>query len=46
MEISHPLDAEFKTLAIRRLNELSEKLNSIKKDMKTMKKNQSEMRIY
>ena len=31
MEISHPLDAEFKTLAIRMLRELGEDLSSIKK---------------
>ena len=32
MEISNLSDAEFKTLTIRMLNELSEDLNSIKKD--------------
>ena len=32
METSNLLDAEFKTLVIRMLNELSEDLNSIKKD--------------
>ena len=31
MEISNPSDAEFKTLVIRMLKELSEDLNSIKK---------------
>ena len=31
MEISNPSDAEFKTLVIRMLKELSENLNSIKK---------------
>ena len=31
METSNLLDAEFKTLVIRMLNELSEDLNSIKK---------------
>ena len=31
METSHILDAEFKTLIIRMLEELSEDLNSIKK---------------
>ena len=30
MEVSHLLDAEFKTLVIRMLRELSEDLNSIK----------------
>ena len=33
MEISHLSDAEFKTLVIRMLNELSEDLSSIKKDL-------------
>ena len=32
MDISNLSDAEFKTLVIRMLNELSEDLNSIKKD--------------
>ena len=32
MEISNLLDAEFKTLVIRMLNELSENINSIKKN--------------
>ena len=31
METSNPLDAELKTLVIRKLNEFSEKFNSIKK---------------
>ena len=31
METSNPLDAEFRTLVIRMLNEFSENLNSIKK---------------
>ena len=43
METSNLLDAEFKTLVIRMLNELSENFNSIKKDMETIKNNQSEM---
>ena len=43
METSNLLDAEFKTLVIRMLNELSENFNGIKKDMKTVKNNQSEM---
>ena len=38
MEISNPSDAEFKTLVIRMLKELSEDINS-------MKKIQSEMRV-
>ena len=36
METSNLLDAEFKTLVIRMLNELSENLNSIKKDKSEM----------
>ena len=38
MEIINLLDAEFKTLVIRRLSELSENFNSIKNYMETMKK--------
>ena len=38
METSKLLDAEFKTLVIRMLKELSENLNKIKKDMETIKK--------
>ena len=41
METSSLLDAEFKTLVIRMLSELSE--NSIKKGMEAIKKNQSEI---
>ena len=41
METSKLLIAEFKTLIIRMLSELSNNLNSIKKGMKTIKKNQS-----
>ena len=37
MEISNLSDAEFKTLIIRRLKELSEDLNSIKKIPSEMK---------
>ena len=37
METSNLPDAEFKTLAIRMLNELSEKLNCIKKTQSEMK---------
>ena len=44
MEISNLREAEFKTLLIRMLKELSENFNSIKKDMETIKKNQSEMK--
>ena len=48
MEKSNLPDAEFKTLVIRMLNELSEDLNSIKKKKKkkkkTIKKNQSEIK--
>ena len=33
MDINNPSDAEFKTLAIRTLQELREDLNSIKKDL-------------
>ena len=50
MMTSNLLDAEFKTLVIRVLNELTggvDKLktfNSIKKDMEPIKKNQSEIK--
>ena len=44
IDISNLLDAEFKTLVIRMLNELSENLNSRRKDMETIEKNQSEMK--
>ena len=44
MKTSNILDAEFKTLITRMLNELSENSNSIKKNIETMKKNQSEMK--
>ena len=37
MEISNQSDAEFKTLAIRMLKELSEDLNSVKKIQSEMK---------
>ena len=37
METRNLLEAEFKTLAIRMLNELSEKLNCIKKTQSEMK---------
>ena len=37
MEISNPSDAEFKTLDIRMLKELSEDLSSIKKIQSEMK---------
>ena len=37
METRYLLEAEFKTLAIRMLNELSEKLNCIKKTQSEMK---------
>ena len=37
MEISNLLDAEFKTLFIRMVKELSEDLNSIKKTLSEMK---------
>ena len=37
MEISNPSDAEFKTLVIRMLKELSEDLSSIKKIQSEMK---------
>ena len=43
METSNLLDAEFNTLVIRILKELSENFNSIKKDTETIKKNQTEM---
>ena len=49
LEISNLSDAEFKTLVIRIFNKLRgkadrENFNSIKKAMKTIKKNQSEMK--
>ena len=45
MEISNLSNAEFKTLVIRMLSELSENFNSIKKKgMETIKKNQSDMK--
>ena len=37
MEISNPADAEFKTLVIRMINELSKDLNSIKQIQSEMK---------
>ena len=51
METRYLLDAEFKTVVIRMLNELrgridelGENFNSMKKDMEPIKKNQSEMK--
>ena len=44
MEISKLLDAEFKTLVIRMLNELSETFNSIKNDQSEMKGTLTEMK--
>ena len=44
MKMSNLLDAEFKTLLIKMLSELSENFNSVKKGMKTIKNNQSEMK--
>ena len=51
MVISNLSDAEFKTLVIRMLNELRERVDelrenliSIKKGMETIKKNQSDMK--
>ena len=44
MEISNLSDAEFKTLVIRRLKELSEDLNSIKKTQWEMKDTLIEMK--
>ena len=44
METSNLLQAEFKTLVIRMLSELSENFNRIKKGMETIEKNQSEMK--
>ena len=43
METSNLVDAEFKTLVIRMLNELSENLNSIKKIQSEMKDTLVEM---
>ena len=44
METSKLLDADFKTLVISMLIELSENFNSIKQVMQTIKNNQSEMK--
>ena len=44
MKTSKLLDAEFKTLVIRMLRELSENFNSIKKGMKVIEKNQSQVK--
>ena len=44
MEASRLPDTEFKTMVIRILRELSETFNSIKKDIQTIKMNQSEMK--
>ena len=44
METSNLLDAEFKTLLILMLNELSENLNSIKEDQSEMKDTLTEMK--
>ena len=41
METSNLSEAEFKTLVIKVLKDLHENFNSIKKDMETLKKNQS-----
>ena len=53
METRNLLDAEFKTLVMRmfnelrgRVNDLSENFKSMKKDMETIKNNQSEMKIH
>ena len=46
MEISNLSDAEFKTLFIRMLKELSEDLNSIKKIQWKMKDTLIEIKIY
>ena len=44
MEANNLPVTEFKTMVIRMLKELSENMNSIKKDTETIKKNQSEMK--
>ena len=44
METISLLDAQFKTLVIRILKKHSENFNSMKNDIETMKKNQSEMK--
>ena len=44
MEASKLPGTEFKTMVIRMLKELSENFNSMKKDIETIKKNQSEMK--
>ena len=46
METSNLLDAVFKTLGIRMLNELRENINSIKKDQSEMKDTLTEKIIY
>ena len=44
METSNPLDAQFKTLIISMLNELTENLKSIKKDQSEMKDTLTEIK--
>ena len=46
MEVSNLTDAEFKTLVIRMLKELSEDLNSIKKIQSETKDTLIEIRFY
>ena len=46
MEVSNLSDAEFKTLVIRMLKELSEDLNSIKKIQSETKDTLIEIRFY
>ena len=45
METNNLLDAEFKTFVVRMLNELSENLNSIKKNQSEIKNTLIEIRI-
>ena len=44
MEASKLPNTEFKIMVTRMLKELSENLNSMKKDIETIKKNQSEVK--
>ena len=46
METSNLLDAEFKTLVINMLSDLSENFNSIKKGMEVIKRTSHKRRIH
>ena len=45
MEANNFPDLKFKKMVIRMLKELNENYNSMKKEIETIKKNQSEMNI-